>query len=162
MTMYTLYGSQGSGAAVVEAALVLREHSVPQRRRRLVGARSRPRRADARESARADSHARAARRLGDDRERGDPRSTSGSRIPTSGLLPADASRRAQVDPRTRVHRGQLLRGHRHHRLSRALVHATPTTRRGAAASQAHRRRHAQAPALPVGRVRRHVSGAAVS
>ena len=76
--------------------------------------------------------------------------------PDSGLLPADAARARAGAARPRVHRGQLLRGDRRHRLSGALVR-----RRRRAHEEAHPGRHARAAARSVGHVRRHVSRAAV-
>ena len=63
------------------------------------------------------------------------------------------------DPRPRVHRGQLLRGDQHHRLSGALVRRRRRRRRR---EGAHPRRHARAAAPALGDVRRSLSGAPVS
>ena len=118
--MHTLYGSQGSGSAAVEAALAM--CGLPYR---IVSAASWDPASALAELARAnplaaDPDARAAGRDGVDRKRGDP-DPPRPRIP--GVGPAAGGRRAARpgDPRPRLHRRQLLRGDRRDRLSGTLV-----------------------------------------
>ena len=129
-TAYTLFGTKGSGSAAVEAALTLLGEPF-----RSVDAASWEPGPGRDELQRVnplvpDSHARAARRLGADRKRGDPHPpgprASGKRAAAGGCRAARAGA-----ARSRLHRRELLRGDRRHRLSGALV-------------QRRRRGHAQA------------------
>ena len=153
--MYTLFGSQGIGIGSRRSRAHAGRHPVPQRRRGVMGARSRARRTPPRQSAVPDPDTPASRWFGADRKRRHPHPSrphaSRQRIASRGRFGACASH-----SRPRVHRGQLLRRDRHHRLSRTLVRGP---RRGH--EQAHQGRDHATTALPVGGFCRHVSRAAI-
>ena len=130
--MYVLYGARGSGAAAVEAALVLA--GIPYR---MVDAASWQPGPGLDELTRVNPLAQIPTLVLPD---GSVMTESAAILihlglahPDSGLLPRGP---IASDPRPRLRRGQLLRGDRHHRLSRSVIAAMPTmTMNGNASSR---------------------------